>query len=269
MFRVSCEPPFRAYYNLGAEDHGTTITIDMPNDVWRQVLTLISLNQYRNHIRKWFRVGDFIFPSALPWGYAPVFMDYPSPIPDWHRIICELPCFIDANGEIMEHAWVRGREIIASLWFLITCLENIRDDTHAQIPPYQSLELVVSGGCDDHSLRYAIGAGISDACCNWITSHQNAPEIGTITTFMQNAYCRMYRLKTIDRYSANTCCAKVRSECSISFDAPGDRCGIGTYTNHRQRFGIEMYDHNVDTPVQVLTLLVGLAKFNQLASQQK
>lgn len=268
MFRISGEAPFGAYYNLGIEEDGVTIAIDVPNAVWEQFITLIRSDQYRDHIQKWFRTGSFIFPSALPWGYGPIFLNDQSPTTGWQRIRCELPCFVDVDGQMLEGSWARGREIIASIWFIITCLEKVRDDNLTYTFPYQSLEFVVSGTYDDHSYRYAICAGLSNKCCDWIVSHENTPQIDEITRCMQNAYCRIYGPATMDPYKAHNCCAKIRAGCSLSFDAPGDRCGIGTYTNYRGKFGIDMHDHNVDNSMQVLILLVGLAKFNQLVVEQ-
>ncbi len=261
MFAVSGSAPFPAYYNIGVVDEGRTVVIDIPLSTWEQLPVLCRSNGYRELIKKWLRISDFIFPGALPWGYGPIFSDETSPRTDWHRIRCELPCFTDSNGQMIENGHLRGREIVGSLWFLIKCLESLQTEKPAMTSLQQSLELTVSARVDD-GVSYAIGAGVSNACCDWIVAHHQHEETATISRYMQNAYCRMFGLEKMERYDAQKCHADIRPDCSFSLEVPGDRTGMGTYTNHRGQFGVDMYDHNVDTSMQLLALLVGLATLN-------
>lgn len=262
MFRVSTESPFTAYYKLGIDNEGATILFNIPNGIWEKTVKNLHAFEFRSFLKQTLRISNFIVPGELPWGYGPIFIDGLPAIQDWHQIRCELPCFVDSNGSIRDDAWERGCAIVASIKFLIMCLQQAQRSKHAKTHHSQLMELIVSVRAEsDGRRRYGIAAGLSAACCNWITQQDKRAEAITISKCMEVAYRRMLlnrAEKTVDTMFLR-CGAEIGPNCSVSLSVPGDRTGIGTYTNSRDRFGIDMYDHNVDTSMQLLTLLVGLA----------
>ena len=57
----------------------------------------------------------------------------------------------------------------------------------------------------------------------------------------------------------------------IHLECPGDACGLDPAYHSQPSLddGMELVDHNCDTPLQQLTLLVGLIKIDELARRER
>lgn len=105
--------------------------------------------------------------------------------------------------------------------------------------------------------------------CQWLRSLVASGEtnLPVITRAMVMAYGRMFRLKDFYRFSFR---ADIRGEKGgLCTDCPGDATGIhpSDWYFHEEE-GYEFSSHNVDTPMQQITLLAGLAALHDLARKE-
>lgn len=259
MFSVSCQPAFPAYYLLDIENEGTTLILHFPNAIWVPITELLHTTPYKTQLQKSLYIPDFIIPGVLPWGFGPVLQERIKYSDDWMSLRCELPKFVNSAGEFCEEAWDRAFGLVASIHLLLECAQSVHHTTPLVGLRSQLIEIMVAA-YESSGHRYcAISAGLSDEACNWIARQKSNENHRGITNHMINAYKRLFGKSELDSWDVHETNANIRPQCSISFSVPGDRTGIGTYTNRRQPHGIEMYDHNVDSPLQQLVLLIGLA----------
>jgi hypothetical protein len=85
---------------------------------------------------------------------------------------------------------------------------------------------------------------------------------------MRNAYQRLFGKDILDRFDAMYIHARIEQPCRIHFSTVGDRTCVGSMTNYRNENGLELYDHNVDTPHQQIVLLIGLASMHAIARRE-
>ena len=113
-----------------------------------------------------------------------------------------------------------------------------------------------------------IGGEFSFPLCRWLGSlgqHEIIPEM---IQAMKGAYGRMHGgLRDFDNFYFR---AFVNDENGwLNVSCPGDACGIQpAHSGTHRGLGYEFSCHNVDTPVQQITLLAGLAALHDRARKE-
>jgi hypothetical protein len=157
--------------------------------------------------------------------------------------------------------WRPAFTLTSSLGLLFELL-NFKEDTSAAEKQHATVCMISQYGMHGSSMGGCFGADIID----YIRSHP--PELNSfivkeITKAMQLAHSWMF---TYDKYDRD----RIRTEChddQIGLTVPGDACGINTSFHERNDGGGSEYScHNVDSPLQSLTLLTGIASLIGQAS---
>jgi hypothetical protein len=256
-------------YELDVRDNGTTLVIKVPQTIWVQALPYLTKRSALTPLERSLHIPSFIPPGSLPWGFSPVFVLEESD-PSWTTILCELPQFFssESSKENEENRWNRAHALSASLYWLFLCLEYAARTETTSVAASQLLEVHIGIGKEDYRYVLGIDAGFSLAACRWIESQTQRTEYTkhpVITEYMINAYKRIYGEEELDRFDLHELRAEIASPCAIHFSTLGNRTGLGSFTNCKQTYGLELYCHNVDTTMQQLILLVGVAGLHSLA----
>ena len=249
--------PKSAKYQILALDGGTTLQILIPGTLWLATIPLL-ISPMRRLMEGNLNIPDFIQPGILPWGFGPILSfeeDHRSP---WRSILCELPNFTDTSSS--EFNWQKARATIASLEHLLRCVEYASTkNSWTSHGVQQILEVSLGVHSEPTGITCFICAGFSSSLCTWLMSQQSQEISTSITQDMTNAYCRMYGKDGIDSYTCFELRAEIRDSIYATLPCPGDRTTLYPTSFQQDTNGYELGDHNVDTPLQQLTLLVGLA----------
>lgn len=264
MFSCVYGKPQPAMYEIRSADEGTTLIIHIREEVWPQVLLLLKTSPYRPIIEQNLRIPPFIAPSSLPWGFGPVFMEEPTNNPHWHIVRCELPQFFrwSSKDDWAEASrWTRAFCVSASIHWLLQCATYASTRVQLAGDLTQRIEVYTGARRDSSGTSCCISAGLSSPVCQWIRRQDSEELCAKLTRCMTNTYLRVYGKERVDRFDAYELGAKIRESPHLVFNCPGDRCSLypSLSSSRNLESGYELCDHNVDSPLQQLVLLMGVA----------
>lgn len=167
------------------------------------------------------------------------------------------PCFF-CNGTGKEHMyrWHRAEAVAASLGVLLVVMEYPNIKTHDARP-----QLMTVHGYPHHG-SCSIGGTFSIPLVRWLRSFSQYTDFPEIEQAMVKAYHRMTGRKWEERYFRATIYG---SHGELCLDCPGDACNVHACESRSGERGYDITCHNLDTPVQHLSLLAGLAALHDLA----
>ena len=167
------------------------------------------------------------------------------------------PCiFCNGTGKAHEYHWHRAEAVAASLGVLLVSMEYTDIETHDARP-----QLMTVYGYP-HRGSCSIGGTFSTPLVRWLRSfprHTSFPEIEQV---MIAVHHRMTGRKREERYFRATIYG---SQGELGLDVPGDACGVHACESRSDERGYDITCHNLNTPVQHLSLLAGLAALHDLA----
>ncbi len=164
--------------------------------------------------------------------------------------------YCEGDGKALQVSTEAAYLLTANLHLL---LWYINATNPASRSPRKQLMRVkfVFGRNSSGRLQCSVGGAYS---CKLVTGLTRELDLGPITTAMRNAYRFMFQVRNYDKHGFQT---DLRSETGwLSISCPGDRCGLFPHSRYRNRKHPSSYEflpHNVDTVLQTLTLLSGLA----------
>lgn len=270
MFEVTFRPHVPVFYELDVLDEGRTLVIRIPKSIWTSLLNILTRRDFLKPIEQNLGIPSFIEPGLLPWGFGPVFMTEAESHPDWITLLCELPQLISSVEE-KTVPWNKSVALSASLHWLFYCLAAVGRRENSEMQQHQLLEVSIGIYKEEYQYHLCITAEFSLAACAWLEAEIAKGDIHTryehpqLTLYMQRAYERLCGERSLDRFQLLCTCVQIYHPCCISFSTEGDRAGLGSFTNHKEEYGLELYDHNIDNAMQQLVLLVGVAGLHSLA----
>ncbi len=151
--------------------------------------------------------------------------------------------------------------ISASFTIFTRWLEYCEIETSASCPQLLTVQTITEIGTHGGSLS----GDISIPMRKWLESLGERVELLEMTRAMKIAYDRMFGLRDYDQYSFNAYAANGR----FIADCPGDRCGLHPSDWYaRKEEGYEFSCHNVDSPVEQITLLAALGALRDRARKE-
>lgn len=169
----------------------------------------------------------------------------------------------DGSGKEHIYDWKPAFAISASFTLLSRILEFPEEDTSAPLPQL----LTVTTMTGKHMHGGSLGGTYGIAFCKWLRhlgARTNVPEV---VQAMKVAYDRMVGIKEFDEHYFTAYIANENGWLNI--DCPGDACGLNpSHGSIREERGYEFSCHNVDSPMQQITLLVGLAALHDKARKE-
>jgi len=202
----------------------------------------------------------FILPSAdREWGFGPVIAESQHPeLSDWLIYQCNLPAYLK-NKEI---DWNSIFEVAAPLSMIFRQLSTLQLATDSGFPQMTEIRLDSS-----RSNENPIFVDVRPALSKWIHNNIGRGQEPVIAKVMQNTYVYMHGSQYVHDYNFNVW---FRQPHRIDLQCPGNACSLNpsaTYYSDRIGEAFELTPHNVDDPIQQLTLLSGLAKIDKLAHE--
>lgn len=208
-------------------------------------------------LEKELSLTKFIPFGSKRWGFGPI-LRHTGEDNGWMKWQCNFP-----KGKRPGIDWQALFEVSATLNVFFKCLgwqEKTIDS------PYQQLlhpSLVTDRGMHGGSLV----ANLGKTLLPWISSHPDNSRRTDVEKAMRDVY--MYtsgtRIKEDEQYLYRVM-AWFRQPCWVNLSCPGNACGLDPDNyDYDPRRGYILYPHNVDSPIQQLTLLSGLAAINMAA----
>lgn len=175
--------------------------------------------------------------------------------------------FCEGSGIEWVYDWKEATAISASFTVLTKWLGSYCEiETSAPYPQLLTIQTITQQGQHGGSLS----GDISIPLRNWLDAfaancrkQRSFPEM---TSAMMTAYNRMIRLRDYDRYSFNAYIAK---KGMFIANCPGNACGLNPSDWYENKgHGFEFSCHNVDSPMQQITLLAALAVLHDIARKE-
>lgn len=263
-FQCVTDSGIQSWYELGVCDGGRCLEITLTLETWRIAKAALMNPRIRKHVEPGGWVPRFIMPGLLPWGFGPSVMHYEDTSEGVGTIRCELPQWSEG---IADSWWPMASGTCVTLSAILDAIQHAQEQSGTHLLGYQLLEVAITVQRDQDRYYFALSAGIASEL--WAKLQRLPPDtiLPSTTAYMRIAYQQLHGhpLGEFDKDATN---ARVREQGRLSLNCPGDRCGLIVHQSScRPGVGYEMFDHNLDSPTQVLTLLTGLAALCQEVKQ--
>ena len=175
-------------------------------------------------------------------------------------------CFdCSGTGKVIEYNYKAAYAISASFTLLLGLAEYPEKRTRAKEPQLLTVTTITDRGNHGGSLQGNYGI----VFCNWLDEQKPNHELKEVKASMAKAYSEM--MGEISRLDPHGFLAYMQDKGRVTLKVPGDASDLFVEANTiiENNRGREFYSHNIDTPVQQITLLVGLAKLCDLARKSK
>lgn len=169
--------------------------------------------------------------------------------------------FCNGTGKQWTMDWKEVKAISASLTVLTIYLRCYEIETSTPYPQLMTFQTITEEGMHGGSLS----GEISIPLYNFLKAFGEHAELSEVIRAMKIAHDTMVGNRELYQYSFDAYVKKGH----FIINCPGDACGLNPsdwYTHEGQ--GYEFSCHNVDSPIQQLTLLVGLATLNDMARRE-
>jgi len=261
-------------------------TLERANDdspIVKDFLSTFGFDFFSNDIKEGFGFEKTFLRTSD--GDAGGFVDFAIPIPRvkvWEKTPCSHcegsgkseygpgKCiFCEGKGKEHRMEWKKPYAISAT-FTLFTTLASIfgyESETSAKIPQLLTLQTITMK--DMHGAE--IGGELSPFVLEWIIEKAEQKEkdefsIAPVEEALRNTYKRM--MGGSSGYSERGIRSWGRKSGFIAIDCPGNATGIytdGSDISYRKKGeGCTLSSHNVDSPIQQITLIAGLAKLHDL-----
>jgi hypothetical protein len=269
MFACIHEKTLPAWYELGFTEKGKSLLVSVSPSSYQSLISRISADlPVVAPLREEFGLPAFVPPTVEHWGFGPIVQRAPEIQPEWVTWQCPLPQFVPSTPKgrrdlEAEVDWPKLWSVAATLHILFAALYGIKDK--GSCPKAQLLECALTPG---HGLgQCGIWVGVSPALRRWLSQQPQGTAHPILGAVMQTAYKQMYGLKKLSAHDQRTIYALTQQPGVIMFQTIGDACDLGSGGRWEldQAEGYLLSPHNVDSPLQQLTLLMGAAAMYQLA----
>lgn len=265
MFRCSIKKSLPTWYELGITADGTSLILSVApgafSDLKRRLVPTLPVIQA---ILSEFKFQAFIPPAEASWGFGPVFQSAPAQYPEWITWQCPLPQLTRKNISVVN--WPAAYAVSVSL--ALTCNALYITDDKSGCDRSQLLECDL--GIGKAMGTWNLSVGISPDLCRWLANQPHNAHHPAITNVMHNAYGHIYGDTKLDKYTKQKIWALTRQPKWINFHTEGDACGLDPCSAMAEQAidrGYYLSPHNVDSPLQQLVLLAGVAALYQQARQ--
>lgn len=250
-----------AVFEIGVGENGTTLKISVHSSIAGFIEERTGQKEIpiAKHLEKKLRIPKLVGFSATNqyWGFGEVMLYSPSERPEWVTWNCELPKKQKTQDNI---DWTKLFAVSATLKLLsriIAAANKDKGDTRPQLfELMMTTERDLNGG--------SLSVKLARAFIPWISSQVEREHHPRVEPPMRNAYEYMTGSNTLDRFRFN---AWFRPPKWVNLSVSGNACGLDPedYSKREPGSGYELLSHNVDGPVQQLSLLMGIAAMHDEA----
>lgn len=171
--------------------------------------------------------------------------------------------FCDGTGQKFIRDWSQAYTVSASFTFFSAFLQFPEKETSASFSQLMTIQTITAREMHGGSLS----GEVSFLFKRWLMSlGDDDVELPEVNNAMQIAYKKMYELTDYERHSFY---ALKRGIGRFITSCPGNACGLNPENWYDdQDKGYHFSCHNVDTSLQQITLLTGLAKLHDMARRE-
>lgn len=241
-----------AWYELGHQEH--VLVFRLRPDVMAKVEDLLSqpFPIFQSLQQSW-SLPEFRPPSEEKWGFGQTFQTIRSA--NWPEIHLNLP---SENMGQDHRSNLYQTSVNAYLLFLMLMMEDFDGETTDR---YQLLTI---DGTSVSNRSCGVMVTISPRLAQWVERQPQNQHLASVIDTMWQEYSWMLGREHSWRGDFYAQCYDGQW---LHLKVPGECACLGRDGQYAdEKGGYEMYSHNVDTPLQQLTLLAGLAKLYDLAS---
>lgn len=215
--------------------------------------------------KKTYGLTSFSPPTEQRCGFNEVFVRSESCHRDWIQWNCRLPRMKASEG-VPEDSREYIMAIRSTLWLFSTSLWLFEGNTQW----YQPQLMLIEGIClptDDRMSSGSLSVTLSPSTIKWLSKQSPDVHIKQIVDAMSVASDFMWKCNS----DSGRFGALFRKPKWLNMDVPGNACGLDpeSYFEESLEDGYTLQPHNVDSSLQQLTFLVGLAKLHDLVRQQE
>lgn len=253
------------WYKISNQDQGKSIAITAHKKVLEHEVFGIDWSKAPvvADFKKDYGLSTFTSPCEGDWGFCNV-LKFVKTEGDWMTWKVKMPV-IKGKSEAVEDSREYTLAVRASLYLFVanrlrTCEYNTR---------WYSSQLIVIRGIslpqkDQNKFTGALDVVLTPAAIKWLAKQQHQAHLAPVIDAMKSAYQHMWSkpITSFDHFGA-----LYRQPRWLNLEVPGDRCRLEPdgYGNCRDDDrGYSLFSHNVDSSLQQLTFLMGLAKLHDL-----
>ncbi len=260
-----------AWYEISWDEQGKRLIVKIHRALEEQLDRLTPDAPIIDHFINYDKIplDPYIPPTKPNWGFGQILqrVDTEEPFIVW---AIDIPRVMWMESGERKYDWKQAYNISASLNILFLLLsiykreEIIWESSRSQLIICRSLTTDVGqhGG--------SLTVTIAKTFLPWFKDSITDDCKSTIEQAMRTAYYQMFQDREAgDLITDRALNMQIRSKTGlIHFNCPGQACGLDPDFNCREDEGYDLEPHNVDTPAQQLTFLVGVAAMCDLARAQ-
>ena len=171
--------------------------------------------------------------------------------------------FCSGGGKEYYIDWEKAHSLSASLNVLFLFTSIAEKETSSSISQLMTLQV-----CTQHGMNGSeLGGEFSYHLCQWLGRFGDQYDLKMVTKVAMSAYDKMLGLQGYDQHYFRSFTRQTNGR--IIIDVPGNACGIHpTHSGWDGNEGCEFASHNVDSPMQQLSLIAGLAALHDMAREE-
>ena len=204
---------------------------------------------------------EFIPPTQSQWGFGRVLETCRGHHNGWIQVSCHLPKITDSKKIWNWQAGFAAAMSLRNLLHPLAFQDGLGDSSAKQGVAVHGL-YVGQRSCPIGALLSPwLMKRIFDAACRYGSGGIERE----IADAVRHAYTHMHGYRELEQYELDQFRVKIDlddNHCYIMIDCPGDRSGLNP-PHGGKKFVLDC--HNVDNPIQQLSLLAGLARLDAIA----
>ena len=209
------------------------------------------------HLQKSLDLPEFLSIDDRRWGYGGGIETVAESAP-YLKLRVELP-----DGEkLKDDRWGEFYKASANLNMLFYVLNmadvgKLKDEDLSR--QLLTIERSTERGLDGNS----VWANLSPKFCSFLSLYEESERDSSLESYMKDCYRYLTGdlFSSLDQYRF---IAMHRDPYWLNLSIPGNACGLDPEDYYpREKSGYKLLPHNIDSPLQQLTLVMGLAKLHQ------
>lgn len=211
--------------------------------------------------------NSFIGPSETQsWGFGKILIPAKSADNDWLTYECLLPVLHNGSRFIETKSNVLAvRSTFQVLFSALLIFDNNTNSKDSQLMVIDSLRV------DADIYGGALNVTLTPTVAKWLSKQSDNFRLTDVEKAMFQAHNHMWRDEEFQEKPWDFI-AICRQPKWINFTVPGNACGLDPNDYHDSEkldLGYRLSPHNTDSSLQQLTLLIGLAKLQELIRSVK
>ncbi len=251
-----------AWYELSFKDGGTLV-IRVHERAMDRLRSLGHRLSHAQVFERKFGLGPFAPLTGDVGGFQGTLKLVSDSDHEWSTLECAFPIEGHEGGQAITPSLRRLYAVRSSLSYLFAALERIPDGDLDSGPP----QLLVINGVTVEEKQHGghLYVTLTPPVTKWLERHADEERIIAIEEAMRATYCHI--APTLGEvFGIKEFRAVSRKSRGLFMVVPGNACGLGVLPNESREVG-EGYcltPHNIDSGLEQLTLLMGLAKLHDL-----